>query len=90
MADMPGQGASFDGDPEHTTDSGWDALQGDMGQVYEQPAGCWVSGEAIPETAGGTSEPERTAWDTEFRAPLASGTPGRSANAREDNQSNVF
>lgn len=90
MADMPGQGAAFSGDPEHTTDSAWKALQGSMGPDFTQPAGCWVSGEEIPATAGGTSEPERTAWDTKFRAPLASGTPGRPANSREDSQSNVF
>lgn len=81
-----GANASFDGDPGHTEESSWASLRGSMGPVFTQAAGLNMD-QGIPATAVGTSDPAAN----EVIAPIHTpGIGGAKANAREDNQSDVF
>lgn len=80
-------------DPGHETEASWRALQGDMGPVFTQPAGIDLD-EGEPASAAGTSEaPESDVmgWVYELPEGTSGGAAGAvTANAREDNQKDVF
>lgn len=79
---------TFNGDPQHTEEASWAALRGSMGPVHTQPAGLNMD-QGAPASAANTSE--APASDTfGYQYPHQPGIGGGAANAREDNQNNVF
>ena len=75
-------------EPSHSGARPFDSLRGSMGPVFTQPAGLNMD-QGEPANATGTSEPA-PADMSHITVPHVPGTPGKPANGREDNQTNVF
>jgi hypothetical protein len=75
-------------EPGHSGARPMDSLKGSMGPVHMQAAGLNMN-EGEPANATGTSEPAMSDL-SHLVYPHQAGTSGAAANAREDNQANVF